>query len=255
MILARKDKFLKATALVTAVIMLSKVCGLARDIITAGYFGTGVENDAYASAYSLFYLPVLLFNSCITATMVPLYVEERQKMGDTHSNQFASNALNLFSIAALIIAALMFLFVRPLVSLLFHFGAAGIELTVKLTRIMMLGLVFNVASIVLASLLNAMEKFIAAQLTGFPLSFAVIIAAVGFSPKYGIAAIAWGVFAASVLQVVILIPAMLGWFTYEPRIDLYDKRFHRLLHLAGDFRVFPGHSESTTLNHERGIDG
>lgn len=28
-----------------------------------------------------------------------------------------------------------------------------------------------------------------------------------------------------------------------------------LLHLAGDFRVFPGHSESTTLNHERGIDG
>ena len=55
---------------------------------------------------------------------------------------------------------------------------------------MMLGLVFNVASIVLASLLNAMEKFIAAQLTGFPLSFAVIIAAVGFSPKYGIAAIA-----------------------------------------------------------------
>lgn len=246
MILARKDKFLKATALVTAVIMLSKVCGLARDIITAGYFGTGVENDAYASAYSLFYLPVLLFNSCITATMVPLYVEERQKMGDTHSNQFASNALNLFSIAALIIAALMFLFVRPLVSLLFHFDAAGIELTVKLTRIMMLGLVFNVASIVLASLLNAMEKFIAAQLTGFPLSFAVIIAAVGFSPKYGIAAIAWGVFAASVLQVVVLIPAMMGWFTYEPRIDLYDKRFHLLLHLAVPAVLSMGISE---INH------
>ncbi len=246
MILARKDKFLKSTALVTAVIMLSKICGLARDIITAGYFGTGIENDAYASAYSLFYLPVLLFNSCITATMVPLYVEERQKKGIAHSNKFAVNALNLFSVAALIISALMFLFARPLVSLVFRFDAAGIELTVKLTRIMMLGLVFNVASIVLASLLNAMEKFVSAQLTGFPLSFAIIIAAVVFSPRYGIAAIAWGVFAASVLQLVILLPAMLGWFTYKPRIDIRDPRFHRLLKLTGPAVLSMGISE---INH------
>lgn len=33
------------------------------------------------------------------------------------------------------------------------------------------------------------------------------------------------------------------------------RSLRRLLHLAGDFRVFPGHSESTTLNYERGIDG
>lgn len=33
------------------------------------------------------------------------------------------------------------------------------------------------------------------------------------------------------------------------------RSLRRLLHLAGDFRVFPGHSESITLNHERGIDG
>ena len=53
-VLARKDKLLKTTALVTAVIILSKACGLLRDVITAGYFGTGIENDAYTSAYSLF---------------------------------------------------------------------------------------------------------------------------------------------------------------------------------------------------------
>ena len=32
-----------------------------------------MENDAYVSAYSLFYLPVLLFNSCISATLIPLF--------------------------------------------------------------------------------------------------------------------------------------------------------------------------------------
>ena len=73
----------------------------------------------------------------------------------------------------------------------------------------------------------------AAQLTGFPLSVAVIVAVVAFSGSCGIEAVAWGVFAASVLQVVVLIPFLFGWFRYEPVIDLKDRRFHRLLKLAG----------------------
>ena len=244
--MARKDKLIRTTALVTVVIILSKMFGLMRDVITAGYFGTGVENDAYASAYTLFYFPVLLFNSCITATIVPLFVEEREKYSLRHSNHFASNALNLFILAALIISAVMYAFAEPIVNLIYRFDAEGIALTVKLTRIMMLGLAFNVASIVISSLLNAMEKFMAAQLTGFPLSVAVIVAVVAFSGKCGIEAVAWGVFAASVLQVVVLIPFLLGWFRYEPVIDLKDKRFHRLLKLAGPAVLSMGISE---INH------
>ena len=244
--MARKDKLIKTTALVTAVIILSKVFGLARDVITAGYFGTGIDNDAYQSAYSLFYVPVLLFNSCITATIVPLFVEERERFSLKHSNHFASNALNLFAVASLVVAAVMYAFCEPIVNLIYHFDAQGVEMTVKLTRIMLLGLVFNVSSIVISSLLNAMERFMAAQLTGFPLSVAVIAAVVVFAPRMGIEAVAWGVFAASVLQVVILIPALMGWFEYRPVLDLKDKRFHRLLKLAGPAVLSMGVSE---FNH------
>ena len=69
--LARTQRVFKTTMLVTVVIILSKVCGFVRDMILANYFGTGIANDAYVSAYSLFYLPVLLFNSCISATLIP----------------------------------------------------------------------------------------------------------------------------------------------------------------------------------------
>ena len=244
--MARKDKLLRTTALVTFVIILSKVFGLVRDVITAGYYGTGIENDAYASAYTLFYLPVLLFNSCITATIVPLFVQEREQRSLNDSNNFASNALNLFCIAALLIAAVMFAFAEPLVKLIFQFEAEGIVLTVKMTRIMLLGLVFNIMSIVFSSLLNAMERFMAAQLTGFPLSVAVILSVVLFSGRLGIEAIAWGVFAASVLQALILIPFLRGWFKYSPVINLKDKRFHRLLVLAGPAVLSMGVSE---INH------
>ena len=244
--MAQKDKLIRTTAMVTLVIVLSKLFGLARDVITAGAFGTSIENDAYASAYTLFYFPVLLFNSCITATIVPLFVEEREKFSLAHSNRFASNALNLFLLAALVIAAVMYIFAEPIVKLIFRFDARGIELTVQLTRIMLLGLAFNVTSIVFSSLLNAMEKFLAAQLTGFPLSVCVMVSVLIFSKSAGVAAIAWGVFAASVLQALIQVPFLLGWFKYEPVIDFADKRFHRLLRLAGPAVLSMGISE---VNH------
>jgi len=233
--------------LVTLVIILSKVCGFVRDMILANYFGTGIENDAYVSAYSLFYLPVLLFNSCISATLIPLYVQVKEQNGLEQSNRFASNTLNLFALAALVVAALMYVLAGPLVNLVYvGFDAQKAALTVQLTRIMLISLVFNVSSIVLSSLLNANEKFIGAQLTGFPLSFCVILAAAAFSAKYGIAAVAWGVFASGILQVLVMVPFMKGWFTYKPVLDVNDARFRKLVTLAGPALLSMGISE---INH------
>ena len=245
--MARTQRVLKTTMLVTAVIILSKVFGFVRDMILANYFGTGIANDAYVSAYSLFYLPVLLFNSCISATLIPLYVEQRERHSLERSNHFASNTLNLFALAALAIAALFYALARPLVGLIYvGFDAEKADLTVRLVRVMLLSLVFNISSISLASLLNATEKYVAAQLTGFPLSLCVITASVAFSARFGIMAVGWGVFAANILQFLILVPFLRGWFHYTPVIDFSDRRFHKLVKLAGPAMLSMGVSE---LNH------
>ena len=245
--MARTQRVFKTTMLVTEVIILSKVFGFVRDMILANYFGTGVSNDAYVSAYSLFYLPVLLFNSCISATLIPLYVEQREQHSLEHSNHFASNTLNLFALAALAISALFYVLARPLVRVIYvGFDAEKSALTVRLVRVMLLSLVFNITSISLASLLNAAEKYVAAQLTGFPLSLCVILASVVFSGRYGIMAVGWGVFTANILQFLVLVPFLRGWFQYTPVIDFADKRFHKLLKLAGPAMLSMGISE---LNH------
>lgn len=245
--MARKEKLLHSTMLVTLVIILSKVIGFGRDMVTTAYFGRTMANDAYVSAYSLFYLPVLLFNSCISATLIPLFVEEREQHSLAHSNRFASNAINLFALAALVVSAVMVALAGPLVKLVYGgFGGEKAALTARLTQIMLLALVFNVTSISVSSLLNAMEKYIAAQLTGFPLSVCVIIASVAFSDTYGIEAVAWGVFAANVLQLLVLIPFMRGWFHYSPVLDIRDRRFRRLMVLALPAMLSMGVSE---LNH------
>lgn len=232
--MARKSaNFFKATFLVTVVIIISKATGFVRDMIMANYFGTSMANDAYVAAYSLFYLPILLFNSCITSTLIPLYIKAREERGLRGANRFASNTLNMFMTAAGVVAVLMYFLAGPLVHLVYgQFGPEATALTARLTQIMMLSLVFNIASIVLSSLLNATERYISAQLTGFPLSFGVIVASVFFSSRFGIEAVAWGVFVAGVLQVAVLLPGLKGWFKYSPVLNVRDKRFRRLLMMA-----------------------
>ena len=245
--MSKKEMVFRSTMLVTLVIILSKAFGFMRDIVTTAQFGLSMQNDAYTAAYSLFYVPVLLFNSCISATLIPLYTEAREKKGLRRAERFASNSINMFALSSLIVTALMCLFARPLVHLVYHgFEPEKIALTAKLARIMLLGLVFNVTSISLASLLNAGEKYIAAQLTGFPLSLCVIAATWFFSGRYGIQALAWGVFCANVLQMLILIPFLGGWFHYRPILNFRDKRFHRLMLLALPALLSMGVSE---LNH------
>lgn len=231
--MTRTEKVFRATALVTVVIIVSKLFGFARDMITASYFGTGLENEAYVASYSLFYLPILLFSSCITSTLIPLYMGARERYGKRAAIRFGSNAMNLFGLAAIIVSVLMYVLAGALVRIVFPgFDAEKIALTSRLTRIMMISLTFNVISIVMSSLLNARERYVAAQLTGFPVSFAIIVAAVVFSGRYGIDAIAWGVVAAGILQVLIQIPFFAGWFHYTPHVDLNDPRFRRMLILA-----------------------
>ena len=247
MALARTQRAFKATMLVTGVIILSKIFGFVRDMILANYFGTGMANDAYVSAYSLFFLPAVLFNSCISATLIPLYVQEREQHSLKQANHFASNALNLFALAALVISALFVVLARPMVRLIYvGFDPGKTDLTVYLMRTMLLTLVFDITSIGLATLLNAAEHYIAAQLTGFPLNACIILAVVLFSEKYGISVVGWGVFTANILQTLILIPFLRGWFHYTPVLDFSDKRFHRLLVLAGPAMLSMGISE---LNH------
>ena len=182
--MARKNRLLQTTMLVTLVIIFSKAVGFLREMVVAHYFGTQPENDAYVAAYALFYIPVLLLNSCITSTLVPMYTEARARRGLERADRFASNAINILALIALGVTVLMLLLAGPLVRLVYSgYEPWKAQLTAELVRVMVLTLAFNITSISLSSLLNAQEKYIAAQITGFPLSFAIICAAALFAAR------------------------------------------------------------------------
>ena len=219
---------------VTLVVFISKAGGFLREIIMTAYYGAGAEMDAYNMAYSLFYVPVLLFNSCITSTLVPLYVSLSQQGPRKRLDAFSSRVINIFALFGLAVSALMFVLARPLVRLTaMGFPPENQALTVALLRYMLPSLAFVVVSIVLSSILNARQSYLAAQLTGFPLTIALVAATVCFSRAAGVYALALGVFVAGVLQVAVLLPFMRGSLRYSLTFDPSDEMFRRMLVLGG----------------------
>lgn len=231
--MSKGEKTARTTLTLTLVIFLSKAFGFVRESIIAAYFGTGMEADAYTAAYGTYYVPILLLGSCISSTLIPLYVDLRSNSGLREADRLASNTLNLFAAFGLIVAAAMFIFAGPILSLLYHgFDVEKHALTVELMRIMLPGLGFAIAALVLSNILNAQERFMSAQLTGFPLSVCTIGAAVLFSGTYGVRAVAWGVFLTGLMQVLIQLPPLLKSYKYKWVFDPADPMIKKMLALA-----------------------
>ncbi len=102
--------------LVTLVIIASKAVGFIREMVVAHYFGTlAGKRRLCRRLYALFYVPVLLLNSCITSTLVPMYTEARARRGLARADRFASNTINILALAALGLTVLMLALAEPLV--------------------------------------------------------------------------------------------------------------------------------------------
>ena len=224
---------MRATLSVTLIVFVSKAIGFLRDMVQMNYFGTTVQSDAYVNAYGIYFIPILLLTSCITSTMMPLYLDADKQGGAKAANLFGSHCINLFALISIGISILMFIFAEPLVRLICPtYTNEAVALTVKLTRIMLPSLVFVAISIIQATIMNAREKFIAGQLSGFPYSIVTIVAAVFFSAPFGIEAVAWATAIAGFLQMLVVIPFQRGMFSYSPKMNIKDPRIRRMLMLA-----------------------
>lgn len=231
--MTKTEKTARTTIGLTLVILLSKAFGFVRESIIAAFFGTGMEADAYTAAYGTYYVPILLFGSCISSTLIPLYMDIRNTRGRRKADRLASNTINLFAVFGFLVAVVMFFFAGPILSLLYSgFSQEQRLLTVELLRIMLPGLLFAVTALVLSSTLNAQEHYLSAQLTGFPLSVCTIAAAFFFSRTYGIRALAWGVFCTGLLQVLIQLPALRKSFRYRWVFKPTDPTIRKMLLLA-----------------------
>jgi len=231
------------TAAFSAATGISRVFGLAREMVLAYLFGAGYAMDAFRVAFNI---PNLLRDffaeGTLNAAFVPVFSRLYVDRGREEALRFANTVLNSL-IAVVSLVSLTCVFLAPW---LMRGAAPGfvrdpdkIALTWFLARIIFPFLVLAAISALMMGVLNYFKRFFVPAVAPALFNIGVIVCAVGlygYMPRIGwnpIAAVAVGVIVGGVLQVLVQIPLLRGTgFRYRPVIDLRHPGLKRVLILV-----------------------
>ena len=204
----------RGSFLVAAGILLSRLAGLLREVAVSAYLGVGVGADAFRAALRIpNLLQNLLGEGVLSASFIPVYArlldEDRRKAG-----RVAGAVAGLLCAASAVLVVAGMLLARPL-TLVFTPGFEGerLDLAEDLLRIMFPGIGFLVLSAWCLGILNSHRQFFLAYVAPVLWNFAqivvvVAVAVVGASEAGIATALAWGVVAGGLLQLLVQVPSV-----------------------------------------------
>src|SRR5918994_466611 len=197
---------------------LSRLLGLAREVVAASYFGVTGAMSAFTIAFQVPNLVRALFaDAALQGAFVPVFTELLERGEKKEAFRVASS---LFFLICLILGGLTALFIvaaGPIMQLVtpgFDDQPELRDLTVNLARIMFPIVLLLALSGLIVGMLNSFEHFSVPALAPVAWNLVIIGALVGLTPLYPaedeIYAYAWGVLAGTIVQLVLPIPWLRG---------------------------------------------
>lgn len=230
------SSFLRDAIVVGIGVLGSRLLGLLRNVLIGHLYGTAPELDAYFAAFRL---PDLLFQllagAALAGAFLPTYTELFTRHSKEAAARLASSLLVLVGGLTALLAALVFLFAPWLVPLTVPGYSSEIQqLTVALTRLMLLSPCFFSLSGLLTGVLQGHQRFLLPAFASWAYNGAIIAAALLFSGALGVHALAWGAVVGAALHLAVQVPGLLQLrVPLRPALDLRDHALHEVLRLAG----------------------
>ncbi|HLX23052.1 MAG TPA: murein biosynthesis integral membrane protein MurJ [Usitatibacter sp.] len=219
---------LRAAASVSAMTLLSRITGFARDTLLAIFFGAGYTMDAFVVAFRIPNLLRRLFaEGAFSQAFVPVLGEYRGRFGDDATRDLAGKVLAILA-AILFAVTLIGVLAAPAVVYLSASGFAGdpdkFSLTVTMLRICFPYILFVSLVSFSAGLLNTYGSFKAPAFTPVLLNVSFIVCAIWLAPhlEKPVVALAWAVFFGGIAQLIFQVPflrriGMWPRITWAPR--------------------------------------
>ena len=193
---------------------VSRILGLVRDIVITGLLGAGVALDTFVVIMKIPSVFRRLFaEGAFNQAFVPVLAEYKE--GNTSEVKLlVNNTLGALSSVLLIVTIFAFLFAPFFVMLFapgFYLEPLKKQLAVDILQITFPYLFFVSLVAFSGAILNSYQRFSLPALTPLFYNLSLIVAAIWFAPKIEmpIYAIAWGVFFAGIIQVLIQIPSLI----------------------------------------------
>jgi len=229
---------LASSLIVASMTMLSRILGLARDVVIATLFGAGSQADAFFVAFKIpNFLRRLFAEGAFNQAFVPVLAEiseqDNQQLLKLMISKVAGSLLLVLTVITVIAVV-----AAPVLALVFAPGFAGdsdkLGLTADMLRITFPYLLLISMTGFFGSLLNYSKRFAIPALTPVLLNLSLIAAALWVAPQMTVPvmALAWGVLAAGILQLALQLPfvAQLGLLV-RPRVGFSDARVKQVMKL------------------------
>lgn len=232
-----KQQIIRAAGIVMVAFTLSRILGLARDMIIADRFGTGMEVAAYQAA---FLLPDLLFQliagGALGSAFIPTFTGYLSRQEYTRAWRLASaiiNLLLLFLTSAALLAALSAPWLVKTI-IVPGFDPQATALTVRLMRVMLISpIIFGVSGVVMG-ILNAHQHFSLPAIAPMLYNLAIIGSALFLAPSMGAMGLALGVVVGAMLHLLIQVPGLRRFGAYYvPVLTVRDPGVREVARLMG----------------------
>jgi putative peptidoglycan lipid II flippase len=203
--------------------VVSRLLGLAREVILARQFGTSAELSAYVSAFRI---PDLLFlvimAGAFGSAFIPVFSGFLGDGEDESAWRLASVVLNLSGAAVVLLSALTWVAAPWLVSVIVAPGATAEaqRITTDCMRILLLSPIFLGFGIAAKGILEGQDLFTLPALAPLVYNAATIAGALLLGPTIGVYGVAIGVVAGAVGFLLLQIPGLIrSGMRYAVAID------------------------------------
>ncbi|MEM1404562.1 MAG: murein biosynthesis integral membrane protein MurJ [Pseudomonadota bacterium] len=219
---APRRGLLRSSAVVGAMTMLSRVLGLARDVILATVVGATANADAFFIAFKIpNFLRRLFAEGAFSQAFVPVLAECREEGGAAAVRILIDRVAGALG-GILLLLTVVTIAASPVVAAVFAPGFVGqpekFSVTADLIRITFPYLMLISLTGMCGAILNSYGRFAVPAFTPVLLNVSLISAALVAAPHFEepVFALAWGVFLAGVIQLLFQLP-----FLY--RLDLVPR--------------------------------
>ncbi len=176
----------RSTAFFSAATALSRIAGLAREVVAAGYYGVAGPISAFTIAFQVPNLVRALFaDAALQPAFVPVFTDLVGRRQFKEAFRLASTLMLLITTVMGALTA-FFVLTAPVIVPLFAPGYSGhiLELTVSLSQILFPILIMLGVSGIVVGILNSYDRFGAFAISPFFWNVAIIIALVILKPLF-----------------------------------------------------------------------
>lgn len=241
---SKKRGLLRSSFIVSSMTMLSRVLGLARDVILARVIGADAGADAFYVAFKIpNFFRRLFAEGAFAQAFVPVLSEYRQNGSHAAVKDLLDRVAGCLGSVLLLVTVLAVLG-APVVASVFAAGylfnadavdaAYKFALTTDLIRITFPYLMLISLTGLAGAILNSYDRFAIPAITPVLLNVSLICAALFAAPYFEqpVFALAWGVLAAGVVQLLFQLPFLKQIHLLpSPKIDWQDKGVKQILTL------------------------